>query len=36
VLETATQLPEEPTPDTSEEDADLIIDPEAADEELAV
>jgi len=32
----AVQLPEEPTPDTSEEDADRIIDPEAADEELAV
>jgi len=36
VREAAAQLPEEPTPDTSEEDADLIIDPEAADEELAV
>jgi type I restriction enzyme S subunit len=32
----AAKLPEEPSPDTSEEDADLIIDPEAADEELAV
>jgi hypothetical protein len=30
------RVPEEPSPDTSEEDADLIIDPEAADEELAV
>jgi type I restriction enzyme S subunit len=36
VREAAAKLPEEPTPDTSEEDADLIIDPEAADEELAV
>jgi len=32
----AAQLHEEPTPDTPEEDADLIIDSEAADEELAV
>jgi type I restriction enzyme S subunit len=36
VREAAAQLPEEPTPDTPEEDADLIIDSEAADEELAV
>ena len=36
VREAAAQLPEEPTPDTSEEDADLIIDTEAADEEIAV
>jgi type I restriction enzyme S subunit len=36
VREAAAQLPEEPTLDTTEEDSDLIIDPEAADEELAI
>ena len=32
----AAQLPEEATPDTAEDDTDLSIDPEAADEEVVV
>jgi type I restriction enzyme S subunit len=36
VREAATRLPEDDQVDIPEEDADLIIDPEAVDEELAV
>ena len=32
----AAQLPDEAPPDTAEDDADLSIDPEAADEEAAI
>ena len=36
VREAAAQLPEEAAPDTAEDDTDLSIDPEAADEEAVV
>ena len=36
VREAAARLPDEAPPDTAEDDADLSIDPEAADEEAAV